>query len=125
VCPCGAGCTLGDIAAEFAVFGIGLTVAGTALPFEYIGDYLLAVVLGLMFQYFAIAPMRGLGFRDAMKAAAKADILSLSAFEVGLSPRPGRPTSGSSAAASKKQCDRPSARPQSHQTLWPRPSMRS
>jgi len=28
--------------------------------------------------------MRGLGFRDGIKAAAKADILSLSAFEVGL-----------------------------------------
>lgn len=28
--------------------------------------------------------MRGLGFKDGMKAAAKADILSLSAFEVGL-----------------------------------------
>ncbi|MDQ6850338.1 MAG: DUF4396 domain-containing protein [Actinomycetota bacterium] len=84
VSHCGAGCTLGDIAAEFAVFGLGLIVAGTALPFEYIGDYILAVALGLIFQYFAIAPMRGLGFRDGMKAAAKADILSLSAFEVGL-----------------------------------------
>lgn len=84
VSHCGAGCTLGDIAAEFAVFGLGLTVAGTALPFEYVGDYVLAIALGLVFQYFAIAPMRGLGFRDGMKAAAKADILSLTAFEVGL-----------------------------------------
>lgn len=84
VSHCGAGCTLGDIVAEFAVFGLGLTVAGAALPFEYIGDYVLAVALGLIFQYFAIAPMRGLGFREGMKAAAKADILSLSAFEVGL-----------------------------------------
>jgi hypothetical protein len=84
VSHCGAGCTLGDIAAEFAVFGLGLTVAGTALPFEYAGDYILAVGLGLIFQYFAIAPMRGLGVRDGMKAAAKADILSLTAFEVGL-----------------------------------------
>lgn len=84
VSHCGAGCTLGDIAAEFTVFGFGFTVAGTALPFEYLGDYVLAVVLGLLFQYFAIAPMRGLGLRDGVKAAAKADILSLSAFEVGL-----------------------------------------
>lgn len=84
VSHCGAGCTLGDIAAEFAVFGLGLAVAGTALPFELVGDYLLAVALGLLFQFFAIAPMRGLGVRDGLKAAAKADILSLSAFEVGL-----------------------------------------
>ena len=41
------------------------------------------MILGLMFQFFAIAPMRGLGFRAGIKAAAKADILSLSAFEVG------------------------------------------
>jgi len=84
VSHCGAGCTLGDIIAEFAIFGLGLSIAGTALWYEYIGDYVLAVLLGLFFQYFAIAPMRGLGLREGIKAAAKADLLSLSAFEVGL-----------------------------------------
>ncbi len=84
VSHCGAGCTLGDIVAEFAVFGLTLTIAGQALFAEYIGDYVLAVVLGLIFQYFAIAPMRGLSFGKGIVAAAKADILSLSAFEVGL-----------------------------------------
>jgi hypothetical protein len=81
---CGAGCTLGDIVAEFSVFALGATVAGTALWAELIGDYLLAVTFGLAFQYFAIAPMRGLSFRKGIVAAAKADILSLTAFEVGL-----------------------------------------
>jgi hypothetical protein len=84
VAHCGAGCTLGDIVAEFAVFGLGATIAGTALWAEYIGDYILAIALGLIFQFFAIAPMRGLNFRKGIVAAAKADILSLSAFEVGL-----------------------------------------
>ncbi len=84
VSHCGAGCTLGDIVAEFAVFGLGATIAGEALYAEFVGDYLAAVALGLVFQYFAIAPMRGLGFREGIVAAAKADILSLSAFEVGL-----------------------------------------
>ena len=56
VSHCGAGCTLGDIAAGFAVFALALTVAGTALPFEYFGDYLAAIILGMLFQYFAIAP---------------------------------------------------------------------
>ena len=55
----GAGCTLGDIIAEFAVFGLGATVAGLTLGAEYIGDYLAAVALGIVFQYFAIAPIRG------------------------------------------------------------------
>ncbi len=84
VSHCGAGCTLGDIVAEFAVFGLAVSLAGESLFAEYIGDYLLAVALGLAFQYFAIAPMRGLGLRDGIVAAAKADILSLTSFEVGL-----------------------------------------
>ena len=84
VSHCGAGCTLGDIVAEWVVFGLGATVAGVALIPEYIGDYVLALALGIAFQYFAIAPMRGLGFRKGIVAAAKADVLSLTAFEVGL-----------------------------------------
>ncbi len=84
VSHCGAGCTLGDIIAEFVVFALAITVAGEALWAEYVGDYLLAVTFGLAFQYFAIAPMRGLGFRKGIVAALKADILSLTAFEVGL-----------------------------------------
>ena len=84
VSHCGAGCTLGDIIAEFAVFFLALTLAGQTLLAEYVGDYVLAVALGLAFQYFAIAPMRGLGVRNGIIAAAKADILSLTAFEVGL-----------------------------------------
>jgi hypothetical protein len=84
VSHCGAGCTLGDIVAEFAVFGLGATIAGQALLAEYVGDYVLAIAFGLAFQYFAIAPMRGLGVRKGIAAAAQADILSLSAFEIGL-----------------------------------------
>ncbi len=84
VSHCGAGCTLGDIIAETAIFLLGITIAGQALWAEFIGDYLLAVALGLVFQFYAIAPMRGLGVREGLVAAAKADILSLTAFEVGL-----------------------------------------
>jgi hypothetical protein len=81
---CGAGCTLGDIIAEFTIFFAGLTVAGSTLGAEYIGDYALAYALGIVFQYFAIAPMRGLSFGPGIWAAIKADTLSLTAFEVGL-----------------------------------------
>ncbi|OBB99232.1 DUF4396 domain-containing protein [Mycobacterium sp. 852002-40037_SCH5390672] len=84
VSHCGAGCTLGDIIAEFAIFALGLKLLGRALLPEYLGDYVAALALGVVFQYFAIAPMRGMGFRDGMVAAAKADVLSLTAFEVGL-----------------------------------------
>jgi hypothetical protein len=84
VSHCGAGCTLGDIAGAWLVFALGWTLFGLALPVEYVVDFVLAFALGIAFQYFAIAPMRGLGVRDGIVAALKADALSLSAFEVGL-----------------------------------------
>ena len=37
-----------------------------------------------MFQYFAITPMRGLSLRKGLIEAAKAEVASLTAFEVGL-----------------------------------------
>jgi hypothetical protein len=84
VSHCGSGCTLGDVISEFAIFALGLTIAGAALGAEYAGDYILALAFGIIFQYFAIAPMRGLGLKDGLIAAAKADFISLTAFEVGL-----------------------------------------
>ncbi|MGW4589726.1 DUF4396 domain-containing protein [Amycolatopsis thermoflava] len=84
VSHCGAGCTLGDIIAEFVVFALGLSIAGEAVYAAYVGDYVLALALGIVFQFFAIAPMRGLGVRRGLIEAAKADVLSLTAFEVGL-----------------------------------------
>ncbi len=84
VSHCGAGCSLGDVISEFVVFAAALTIAGLTLGAEYLGDYVLALTLGIIFQYFAIAPMRGLGVRDGLIAAAKADFISLTAFEIGL-----------------------------------------
>lgn len=68
VTHCGAGCTLGDIIAEWTVFIAGFTLAGLAIWPEYIADYILALALGIAFQYFAIAPMRGLGPKDGTAA---------------------------------------------------------
>jgi hypothetical protein len=84
VSHCGSGCALGDVISEFAIFALGLTIAGVTLGAEYVGDYALALAFGIVFQYFAIAPMRGLGLRDGLAAAAKADFISLTAFEIGL-----------------------------------------
>ena len=81
---CGAGCTLGDILAETAVFLGGFTLFGSAFGAELAGDFALAYLLGLAFQYFAIVPMRGLPPGKGIVEAAKADTLSLLAFEVGL-----------------------------------------
>jgi hypothetical protein len=84
VSHCGSGCTLGDLIGEWVVYALALAVAGHALFAEYIGDYILALSFGIVFQYFAIAPMRGLGLRDGLKAAAKADFIALTFFEIGL-----------------------------------------
>ena len=84
VSHCGAGCALGDLISEWVIYAFALAVAGHVLFAEYIGDYVLAVAFGIVFQYFAIAPMRGLGLKDGLQAAAKADVISLTFFEVGL-----------------------------------------
>lgn len=84
VSHCGAGCTLGDIIAEFAVFGAGLSIAGVAFYAEMVADYVAAIVLGILFQYLAISAMRPLSRRHALALAAKADALSLTSFELGL-----------------------------------------
>ena len=82
---CGAGCTLGDIVGECWIFGAGLTLAGGELATRLLLDFLLAWIFGVVFQYFTIAPMRGLPFRDGLKEAVRADTLSITAFQIGMS----------------------------------------
>ena len=84
VCHCGGGCTLGDIIAEWSVFLTGFTLAGAAIWSELLVDFILALLLGIIFQYFAIVPMRHYDPIIGLREAAKADFLSLVAFEVGL-----------------------------------------
>ena len=50
----------------------------------WIVDYVFAYAFGIVFQYFTIAPMRGLSFGSGIWAAIKADTLSLTAWQVGM-----------------------------------------
>jgi len=59
-------------------------VAGSELWTRYIFDYAVAFLLGILFQYFSIAPMRRQHGWSGVKAALKADSASISAFQVGL-----------------------------------------
>lgn len=81
---CGAGCAIGDVISEWLVFLAGLTLLGSALLAKYAVAFALAYAFGIFFQYFSIAPMRGLGFPDGVRAAVRADTLSLIAYEVGM-----------------------------------------
>jgi hypothetical protein len=83
---CGAGCTLGDIIGEGGLFVVGgaVFIAGSEFATKLFIDLLLAYVFGIFFQYFTIAPMRGLGFLEGVKAAVRADTISILAFEVGM-----------------------------------------
>lgn len=81
---CGAGCALGDIAAEFGVFTFGLTLFGMALYASYAADLAVAWLFGIVFQYFSIKPMSDLSSGQAMLSAIKTDTFSILAFQIGM-----------------------------------------
>jgi hypothetical protein len=89
---CGAGCTLGDICAEWLAFGfpaIAIALGWQSIFAEkifavWVFDYFLAYIFGIVFQYATIAPRRHLGFAQGIWAAVKADTLSLTAWQVGM-----------------------------------------
>ena len=81
---CGGGCTLGDIIAESVIFAFGITLFGASIWASFALDFTLALVLGVLFQLAAIRSMMDLPLGRALAQAAKADVWSLTAFEVGL-----------------------------------------
>lgn len=81
---CGAGCALGDFTGDWIAFGTGFAVFGSELGGKLLLAFLLAYLIGIAFQYFAVAPMRGLGLQEGLVAAVKVDTLSLLAYEVGM-----------------------------------------
>ena len=84
VCHCGAGCVLGDIVGEWIVYGTNATISGRSLWPEYLIDFGFAILFGLIFQYFSIAPMSGDYSPKTLWRALKADFFSLMFFEIGL-----------------------------------------
>jgi len=83
---CGAGCALGDIGGEWIVWAAAWAIGSTAeLGPEYALDLPLAWIFGILFQYFAIAPLRGqVGELAPLRDAIKSDTLSVLSFEAGL-----------------------------------------
>jgi len=89
---CGAGCMIGDVIAEWLAFTAPVVAVwlGWQSVFEekifavWVLDFILAFGLGIVFQYFAIAPMRNLSIKQGIVAALKADTLSLAAWQIGM-----------------------------------------
>lgn len=88
---CGAGCTLGDIAAEclavafpaIAVWFGWKSLFSDRIFAVWLLAFVLAYVLGIVFQYFSVA-MHKRGFLRVLWAAVKADTLSLVAWQTGM-----------------------------------------
>lgn len=89
---CGAGCTLGDLIAEWLAFSFPTvsvafgwqSVFAHKMFAVWILDFLLAFCLGVAFQYFTIVPMRNLSPWAGVVAALKADVISISAWQIGM-----------------------------------------
>lgn len=90
---CGGGCTLADLIVEWSVFAFpSLAVIGgwhwlfsDSLFATWVIAYFVALAIGITFQFAAIAPMNPQRSTGAnIRAAAKADILSLTAWQVGM-----------------------------------------
>lgn len=89
---CGSGCTLGDIVAESLIFIYPaiLTWLGWQSLFNekifsaWIFDYILAFSFGIFFQYQTIAPMKHLSRLRGLIQALKTDVLSLTAWQLGM-----------------------------------------
>lgn len=89
---CGSGCSLGDITAESLMIAFPAIIAtfgykslfSDEIFARWIVDFIFAYAFGVVFQYFTIAPMRGLPLGKGIVAAIKADTLSLSAWQFGM-----------------------------------------
>lgn len=81
---CGAGCTLGDIVAEWLTVALPVFLFGHKIFGSWAVDYGFAYAFGIAFQYYTIKPMRNLSVGQGLWAAVKADTLSLTSWQVGM-----------------------------------------
>ncbi|HEX6802547.1 MAG TPA: DUF4396 domain-containing protein [Terriglobales bacterium] len=88
VSHCGAGCVLGDIIGEATLFVAGgslsTRVAGSDFATRVVFDFILAYILGIVFQYFTIIPMQSRKPGKGILAAMRVNTISILAFEFGM-----------------------------------------
>ncbi|MFY1615079.1 DUF4396 domain-containing protein [Micromonospora sp. WMMD736] len=82
VSRCGAHCALGFVVAEVALYGFDLP--RSALWIDYVGDYLMAVTIAVLFRLFE-GPRRSLAqVWRALATVVKVELVTITAFEVAL-----------------------------------------
>lgn len=81
---CGAGCTLADLIGEWFTFYVPISIGGSMLAGQWILDFILALLLGIYFQYAAIRGMEKISPAKALSRAVKADFFSLTAWQIGM-----------------------------------------
>ena len=81
---CGSGCTIGDILVEALLSVTTIAILSNSLYNSWLIDFIAAFLIGILFQYYAIKPMKKLSAGEALKAAVKADTLSLTFWQVGM-----------------------------------------
>lgn len=82
---CGGGCAIADIITEVVIFWAAIRIFGHYVWSSFLIDYGAALLIGFLFQYLSQRPMHPkTGFFKLMIQAVKADILSLTAFQVGM-----------------------------------------
>lgn len=82
---CGAGCTLADIIGEWFLYFVIITIAGSTFIGSMAIDYILALCIGVYFQYAAIRSMAGsMSTGKILGRAFRADVLSLTAWQIGM-----------------------------------------
>ena len=81
---CGSGCTLGDFASEFFLIAVPVTLFSSNLYGGWLINFCFAFIIGIVFQYYAIKPMKNLSPKEGIIAALKADTLSLTFWQIGM-----------------------------------------
>lgn len=81
---CGAGCTLADVIGEWFTFYVPISVGGSVLIGNWVLDFVLALVIGVYFQFYAIREMEKISVAKGLSRAFKADFFSLASWQVGM-----------------------------------------
>lgn len=81
---CGAGCTLADLIGESFTSFVPVSIGGSFMAGQWTLDYVLALIIGIYFQYAAIRPMEKLSRWQVVKKAFKIDFFSLTAWQIGM-----------------------------------------